>query len=92
MKHGSKRRDVSHLTALAGVGTPRELGNTPCSVDQSRTTHALVQRGRAVWTNRGAELLLPCCIAAGFSPETIHKNYEKTLVQLSKLHKAERGE
>jgi len=55
-----------HLT----VGTLGVSANPVTSVDQSNKTHALVQRGNAVWTKDGAELLLPCCIAAGFSPET----------------------
>jgi hypothetical protein len=70
IKHCLKCRDVSHLTVLTGVGTLGVSDITPLNLDQSSKTHALVQRGNAVWSKRGAELLLPCCIAAGFSPET----------------------
>lgn len=71
MKHFLKRRDISHLiVVVTGVGSPRVSVDTPFSVDQRSMTHMLVQRGSAVWTERRAELLLPCCIAAGFSPET----------------------
>jgi hypothetical protein len=55
------------------VETLRILNITLAKIVQRNMTHTLVKRVIVDCREEGAEFLLPCCIAAGFSPETRNK-------------------